>query len=289
VVLTLEEKGRLRKTAVTASLAVMAVCVAISAVVLGVLIKRTGWFAVRTVAIEGIDRADEADLRLITDAWLSRSLLRVRTKLLVYRLKEVPWIRDAKVRLSFPSTLKVSVTPRMAVALLNTRTDYGYKMYLLDAEGVILAQFGGGRPADRPVLTGLEMRNLYTGERVDFPELNRLLKVLGWMRLESPGLYDELEEINFENAYGVIRYRVLLTRRNIPVRTLRLDRDFFRALGTVLAHRGGAEGIVSMTCLSNMIFVETRGSGTAGSGDAGSGITGSGGRPAGERREVRAR
>ena len=287
--MTLEEKGKFRENAVRVSLIATAVCFAVSIAVLAVVIKRTSWFAVRSIVIEGIERSDEADLRLITDEWLGKSLLTVRKSLMVYRLKEVPWIKDAKVRRAYPSGLRVMVTPRNAVALLNTRTDYGYKMYLLDVEGIILSQFGAGRPADRPVLTGLELKNLYTGERVELKELNRFLKVLGWMQRELPGLYGEVEEVNFENAYGVIRYKMLLTAKNIPVRTLRLDEPFFRALGSVLQHRGGAEKIISMTCLSNMIFVESRGSGNAGAGSAGAGSVGAGGRQPDESQEVIAR
>jgi len=258
--MTLDDKSRLRKTAVTVSVAVMTACLAVSLAALVIIIVRTHGFAVRIVSIEGAERSDEAEIRLITDTWLGRSLLSVKKPLLVYKLKEVPWIRDAKIGLVLPSTLKVRVTPRLAVALLNSRTEYGYKMFLLDAEGVIISQFGGGRLADYPVITGLELNNLYAGEKVELAELNGLLKVLGWMKNDQAGLYEEIEEINFENAYGVIRYKMLLTRRNIPVRTLRLDRDFFIALGTVLQHRGGLENIRSMTCLSNMIFVESRGS-----------------------------
>lgn len=73
----------------------------------------------------------------------------------------VPWIKDVRIRKEFPATLRVLVSERSPVALL----DSGLSLYYVDAEGKVIEKIASGEtqpflPVIKGVTTGAVARDV---------------------------------------------------------------------------------------------------------------------------------
>lgn len=79
--------------------------------------------------------------------YLSANLLVLDTAPLAARIKSLPWVKDARIRKSFPSSLRVDFTVRRPMAVLDRGT-----LFLVDKEGVLLGPAGPASGGGLPVL-----------------------------------------------------------------------------------------------------------------------------------------
>lgn len=99
-------------------------------------VAASGFFRLRSVNIEGTDRASAADIEKIVTAnaerpgVLSADLLAIKQK-----IENVTFVRTASVSRRLPSSINVTVTERIPIAIV--RLNHGD--YLADNEGTLLA------------------------------------------------------------------------------------------------------------------------------------------------------
>lgn len=237
---------------------ILVASLAVSALTLGLMVRRTDGFAVRRVVLEGLEPGREPAVRAVTDLFLGRSLLTVDTGLMRRKLREFPWVRDVRVVRRFPTELQVRFKVRRPVAFLHTPTEVGPRLFLVDAEGVLLDEPRGVPFPEGPVVTGLEVRNPFLGRRVEMRELAEVLGVLERLRRDDYAMYAALQEVGMEGAAGRVRYRLVVTDRNVVVRTERLDDGFFEGLKTLFRHYGSAERLRRVVAAGGLFFVEER-------------------------------
>lgn len=240
------------------AVAVLAVSLAVSALTLALMARRTGGFALRRVVVEGVDSGREEAVRTVTDAFLGRSLVTLDTGLVRRKLREFPWVKEVRVRREFPVSLRLVFTVRRSVALLHTPTEVGPRLFAVDAEGVLIDEARGTPFPEGPVVTGLEVRNPFLGRRVEMRELAELLAALERLRTRDAAMYAALQEVAMEGGSGQVRYRLLLTDRNLPVRTERLDDAFFEGLRILFRHYGSVERLRRVVATEELFFVEER-------------------------------
>jgi len=90
----------------------------------------------------GSDRVESEASR-----YLAANLLALDTAPLAARIKSLPWIKDARIRKSFPSTLRIDITVRRPMAVL----DRG-PLFLVDEAGVLLGPAETAAAGALPVL-----------------------------------------------------------------------------------------------------------------------------------------
>jgi cell division protein FtsQ len=108
------------------------------------VVYETALFGVGTVKVVGFDAAQ---VRLAAAVPHGTPLARVDLGAVARRVESYPPVLTATVHRSWPRTLVVDVTPRVAVAVVEFPGSYG----LIDAHGVVFAQVkdrsaAGGRP-----------------------------------------------------------------------------------------------------------------------------------------------
>jgi cell division protein FtsQ len=108
-------------------------------------------FAIERLSIRGAPKDLEAELRKTLSRYIGTSSLLADTASIRTEVKENGWVRRARVRLSAPETLIVSVEMRVPVVIWRM----GESLTLLDAEGEWIAplQHRADRP-DLPVIAG---------------------------------------------------------------------------------------------------------------------------------------
>lgn len=180
------------------------------------------WDHLRLSRVEVRPRTEPECFRVESEAsrYLSANLLALDTALLAARIKSLPWIKDARIRKSFPSTLRIDMTVRKPMAVL----DRG-PLFLVDEEGVLLG------PADAAAADALPVLRDENSFLDDYPAKIALARAC----LESLSASDRVlvKALDLADPDGLS-----LTFRGEPVRLL-LGRDGFEAKVARFRRRAG--------------------------------------------------
>jgi cell division protein FtsQ len=174
--------GRRRLKRLTVVLGVVALVVA------ALVATRTPVLDVDRVVVGGNDHTTADEVRRAADIPQGKPLVSVDPGAVAARVEELPWVESARVERSWPSTVKVQVTERVAVAVVQVTDDHAAAV---DAEGWVVAI--ESRAADAPadpagplVLTGVE-GPVGEGERLE-ADARAALEVAAAVAERMPGV-----------------------------------------------------------------------------------------------------
>jgi len=103
---------------------------------------------VKNILIEGTHRLSKAEVAELIDI-SDLNMFSLNPKELRQDLKSFPWIRDAKIRKEFPSTVRIFINEREPVALLQNKRGF----YFLDSNGRIIEKLASTKIPFLPVIT----------------------------------------------------------------------------------------------------------------------------------------
>ena len=197
-----ERRQRRRELALRATLVVALLAVAGGASVFTWRsLERKQAFAIRAVRFEGLSRASAAELLALSPVRAGDHLLSADPAAVRRALLHHPWVKDARVRRSWPPALSVRVTERRAVALVELSG-----LYLVDDEAEVFKRAAAGDGLDLPLVTGLG-RDVWLRRRGEAQPLlsGALALARAWsssgMEAEAP-----LSEIHLEPGEGTTIY-----------------------------------------------------------------------------------
>src|SRR5205807_127396 len=90
------------------------------------------------IDVSGNDRLSKGEVMAVLDGLRGESLMWTDLDAWRNRLLASPWVRDAALRRSLPSTIEVIVSERQPIGIGRV----GAEMYLVDERGVIIDQYG---------------------------------------------------------------------------------------------------------------------------------------------------
>src|SRR5437667_11177455 len=104
------------------------------------------------IVVRGNERLSRGDVLAVLNGLRGESLVSTDLDRWRMRLLASPWVRDAALRRSLPSTVEVVVWERQAVGVGRINGD----MYLVDDHGVVIDQYGPEyADLDLPIIDGL--------------------------------------------------------------------------------------------------------------------------------------
>lgn len=104
------------------------------------------------ILVAGNQRLSNGEILAVLSGLKGESLLWTDLDRWRRRLLASPWVRDATLRRSLPSTIEVTVSERQPIGIGRLRDD----MYLVDRSGAIIDQFGPQyADLDLPIIDGL--------------------------------------------------------------------------------------------------------------------------------------
>ncbi|WP_298336975.1 FtsQ-type POTRA domain-containing protein [uncultured Erythrobacter sp.] len=107
-------------------------------------------FEVKHVRVTGTDRMDEQQIYARALAQKDRPMPTVELEALREELRELPWVKDARVSVQLPATLVIDIVEREPHAVLE-KPD---RLMLIDAEGVELEPVAKGKTGDKMRILG---------------------------------------------------------------------------------------------------------------------------------------
>jgi cell division protein FtsQ len=152
------------------------------------------------VIVRGNQRLSAADVDALLVDLRGRHILEVNLTQYQRRLLESPWIASVTLWRLLPSTVEVSVVERRPIATARL----GDQLYLVDADGVIVDEFGPQyRDLDLPIVDGLMRRPGDGASIVDQDRVALTTRLLA--SLDSrPDLARRLSQVDTTNLHDVV-------------------------------------------------------------------------------------
>lgn len=155
------------------------------------------WSAqVSMVTVEGTERASEVSVRHLADIRHGERLLSLDLDRIVASVKRHPWVAEARIKRSFPNTVRIQVEEHKPVLLLAHR---GLFFVADDGEVFVRARTLG---VDLPLLTGVGSERIDEQPAVAKRIINDALDVLASVNASSALAADALSEIRFDEKLG---------------------------------------------------------------------------------------
>lgn len=188
----MDPRLRERRTAVLRAqgrhrLRLLALLVSVPLVVLlGLLALRSSWLSVHHIQVVGVRQTPARIVERAVGGALRHPMFSLNLGALENRVDALPWVEEATVSRSWPSTLEVKVTERTPVASVQVGSSWAE----LDSSGRVLALVGSA-PSGEPSLTGSVAPGLRPGGTVGAPmkdELAVAAALPGSLRAQIEGI-----------------------------------------------------------------------------------------------------
>ena len=114
-------------------------------------------------------------------------------------------IESAKVWRDFPNCLNIEISERTPLAVMNC--NYGYVD--VDKNSIIINTYNDPKKIQKPLITGIVLQDVYTGDKIDNEAVNRVLSYLGFL---SPDAIGQISQINLMNAERIELYTLKGTK-----------------------------------------------------------------------------
>ena len=153
---------------------------------------------VERIVVRGNDRLSRGEVLAVLSGLRGESLVwtdldRWRTRLLAS-----PWVRDAALRRSLPSTVEVVVSERQPIGIGRINGD----MYLVDERGVIIDQYGPQyADLDLPIVDGLSASPGERGSTTDEARAELAARVIAAIRMK-PQVARRLSQVDVTDVHN---------------------------------------------------------------------------------------
>jgi cell division protein FtsQ len=161
------------------------------------LIARVGMLQVEHIVVHGNDRLSQGEVLGMLNGLRGESLFMTDLDVWRRRLLASPWVHDAALRRSLPSTVDVAISERTPVGISRV----GDAMYLVDERGVLIDQFGPAyADLDLPIIDGLATPSS-DGTAADTARAELAARVITTIRAK-PDLAKKLSQVDVTDLHN---------------------------------------------------------------------------------------
>ena len=174
---------------------------------IGYMLKDLSMFKVRSLNVTGCRMLPVKEVTRISGITIYKSsLLALDTAGIEERLLEEAWVKQVKVRRSWPSEVVIEVTEHRPVALVNMTGAAAPELHYINRNGEIFLSVGPEEDVDYPVITGL----YDVAKEQDRLEIFKdILEFLGQASRNNPNLPEQsVSEVHINRRGEMIVYLV---------------------------------------------------------------------------------
>lgn len=153
---------------------------------------------VQKIVVHGNQRLSKGEVLAVLDGLRGESVLWTDLDGWRQRLLASPWVRDAALRRSLPSTVDVVVSERQPIGIGRIHED----LYLVDEGGVIIDQYGPQyADLDLPIIDGLSTSGGETGSIADERRSELAARVIAAVKAK-PSLARRLSQVDVHDVHN---------------------------------------------------------------------------------------
>ena len=150
------------------------------------------------IVVRGNDRLSKGEVLAVLHGLRGESLMWTDLDQWRRRLLASPWVRDAALRRSLPSTIEVVVSERQPIGIGRINGE----MYLVDERGVIIDQYGPPyADLDLPIVDGLSAAPGETGSLTDEPRAELAARVIAALKAK-PDVARRLSQVDVADLHN---------------------------------------------------------------------------------------
>ena len=150
------------------------------------------------IVVRGNERLSRGEILAVLNGLRGESLVWTDLDRWRRRLLASPWVRDAALRRSLPSTVEVVVLERQPIGIGRINTD----MYLVDERGVVIDQYGPQyADLDLPIIDGLSAAPSESGAMTDEARAELAARVIGAIK-SKPEILRRLSQVDVTDAHN---------------------------------------------------------------------------------------
>jgi cell division protein FtsQ len=150
------------------------------------------------IVVRGNDRLSKGEVLAVLNGLRGESLMWTDLDQWRRRLLASPWVRDAALRRSLPSTIEVVVSERQPIGIGRINGE----MYLVDERGVIIDQYGPlYADLDLPIVDGLSAAPGETGSLTDEPRAELAARVIAALKAK-PDVARRLSQVDVADLHN---------------------------------------------------------------------------------------
>lgn len=166
-------------------------------------------FPVKKIVFDGNEKIPDVLLLKASGLRYKSNILNVSVEDVKNKLENVAWVKSVIVRRILPNTMYVRLAERIPIAILQSK----YKLYLVDADGMVLENDGIGDFSNLPIVVGegAEKEAAYFLEQLKkFPKIRRQLVFAvrvgnrRWNIKINKGITVKLPERDLRYAFNVL-------------------------------------------------------------------------------------
>jgi cell division protein FtsQ len=180
---------------------------------------------VQRVVVEGTQVLNARQVYELANIPMKMSLYALDLRSARERVLSQPFVKSVSFHRQYPGVLRIRVTERTPIALLNTG-----QMRFVDAQGVLLPFVPSATKLDVPMISGIEgVGKALPGQRFASSELTNAIEVLETAQAVDSSMFRFISEINMNNGKDIMLYStdlgvpINLGRGEIPKKLLMLQ------------------------------------------------------------------
>ena len=153
---------------------------------------------VEKITVRGNERLSKGEVLAVLNGLRGESLVRTDLDVWRKRLTASPWVRDASLRRSLPSTVEVVISERQPIGVGRINGE----MYLVDERGVIIDQYGPQyADLDLPIIDGLSAASAAGGSLTDEGRADLAARVIAAVR-SKPAIARRLSQVDVADLHN---------------------------------------------------------------------------------------
>ena len=161
-------------------------------------VARMGMLQVDRIVVRGNERLSKGEVLAVLNGLRGESLFETDLDLWRRRLMESPWVRDAALRRSLPSTVEVVISERQPVGIGRLNGD----TYLVDERGVVIDQYGPQyADLDLPIIDGLTAAPADDGSAIDVARAELAARLIAAVRAR-PDMARKVSQIDVTDLHN---------------------------------------------------------------------------------------
>ncbi len=197
-------------------------------VVVGLIVSANLWktsLRVQRVTVEGNRIVETAEIMQLVRIQKNTQLQDIDLTAVRKDILSHHFIKDAVVERDLPATLKITITERLPLAIVNSA-----EILYLDEDGVVLPHSISKQLFDLPVLSGISPEiALAPGGTINNPDVHEALQILATSKLVSKELYHLISEVQLRSGGDIVLYAaewgvpIIFGRGDIANKLVRLE------------------------------------------------------------------